>query len=55
MGVSHQVHAIYGSIEWHKACPITKVFSLIEVIEYFETFSPINKMDLVHLIIFIGL
>ena len=39
------------SIDRHKARLVTKGFSQVEGIDYFETFSPITEMNSIHLVL----
>jgi hypothetical protein len=42
---------LYGSIERHKVQLFSKVFSQVERINYNETFSPMEKMNCIHLVL----
>jgi hypothetical protein len=46
-------YASDGSVERHKAWLVTKVFSQVEGIGYNETFSPVAKMNSIHLVLFL--
>jgi len=47
-------YAVDGSIDKYKARLVAKGFSWVEGIDYSETFSPIGKMDSVHLVLSIA-
>ena len=49
--VYHAKYAADGSIVRYKAHLVMKGFSQVESIEYFETFSPITKMNSIHLVL----
>ena len=40
-----------GKVDRHKARLVAKVFSQVEGIEYTKTFSPISKMNSIHLVL----
>jgi hypothetical protein len=44
-------YASNGSVERHKAQLVSKGFSQVEGIDYNETFSPIAKMNSIHLVL----
>jgi hypothetical protein len=44
-------YASDGSVERHKAQLVSKGFSQVEGIDYNETFSPIAKMNSIHLVL----
>jgi hypothetical protein len=43
--------ALDGSVERHKAWLVGKGFSQVECFKYNETFSPIEKMNSIHLVL----
>jgi hypothetical protein len=47
-------YASYGSVERHKARLVSKGFSQVEGIDYNETFSPVAKMNSIHLVLALG-
>jgi hypothetical protein len=44
-------YASDGSVERHKAWLVAKGFSQVEGIDYNETFSPVEKMNSIHLVL----
>jgi hypothetical protein len=44
-------YASDGSVERHKDRVVAKVFSQVEGIDYHETFSPVAKMNSIHLVL----
>ena len=44
-------YLVDGSIDRYKACLVVKGFSHVEGIDYSETFSPITKMNSIHLVL----
>jgi hypothetical protein len=44
-------YASDGSVERHKAQLVSKGFSQVEGIDYNETFSPVAKMNSIHLVL----
>ena len=47
----HTKYVADGSIDRYKACLVAKGFSQVEDIDYSETFSPITKMNSIHLVL----
>ena len=47
----HTKYVVDGSIDRYKEHLVAKVFSQVEGIDYFETFSPITKMNSIHLVL----
>ena len=44
-------YASYGTVERHNARLVAKGFSQVEGIDYNETFSPVAKMNSIHLVL----
>eukprot|EP00253_Pinus_taeda_P014757 PITA_14757 len=44
-------YGLDGKVDQHKARLVAKVFSQVEGIDYTETFSPISKMNYIHLVL----